>query len=136
MTAMALSVLLQASLATAAPAQSYEEAIKKSDETGKPVLILVGATWCRYCHVAKNEVLPKLKELMGQVEFVYLDYDRDRALVKKLIRGRVIPEMIMFTKTQEGWQQRNLSPADKLPAVEAFIKAGLPKAKETTVKSP
>jgi thioredoxin-related protein len=131
MTAIAFStfaVMLKASLTMSASGPSYTEGLKMAAETGKPMLVLVGADWCKYCNVVKDEVLPKLQKsgLMDKVVFVYLDYDQDRRLVGKLMRGEIIPEMMLFRKTDEGWKSSYLSGSYKLEEIEAFIKSALP----------
>jgi thioredoxin-related protein len=83
MTGITLAALLQVSLAVsdtpAAPtALTYSQAYKKSAESGKPMLVLIGADWCHYCKIVQRDVMPVLKErgLLEKVEYAYLDYDR------------------------------------------------------------
>lgn len=135
MTGITLAALLQVSLAvtdmpkaTSAPvATPYDQAVKLSAESGKPMLILIGADWCPYCKVVERDVLPVLKErgLMEKVIYVYLDYDRDRQLVSKTLRGEIIPEMIMFRKTEGGWKRSDISGSYKVAEIEPFIKSNL-----------
>jgi thiol-disulfide isomerase/thioredoxin len=137
MTGITLAALLQVSLAvadmpkaTSAPvATPYDQAMK-SAESGKPILILIGADWCPYCKVVQRDVLPVLQErgLMEKVIYVYLDYDRDRQLVGKTLRGEIIPEMIMFRKTEGGWKRSDISGSYKVAEIEPFIKANLKEA--------
>ncbi len=141
MTGIALAALLQVSLAvsdTPTTTTLYEQAVKRSIESGRPVLVLIGADWCHYCKVVQRDVLPVLKErgMMEKVEYVYLDYDRDRDLVSRTQRGEIIPEMVMFRKTAEGWKRSDLSGGYKIEEVEGFIKATLKEADAAVAKKP
>ena len=125
MSAIALSALLQVSLAVSD--SPYEQAVKKSAESGRPMLVLIGAEWCHYCKIVERDVMPVLKERgwLDKVEFVYLDYDRDRRFVARALRGEIIPEMVMYRKTPDGWKRSDLSGSYKVEEIEAFIKANL-----------
>ncbi len=141
MTGIALAALLQVSLAvsdTPTTATLYEQAVKRSIESGKPVLVLVGADWCHYCKIVQRDVLPVLKErgLMDKVEYVYLDHDRDRDLVGRTLRGEIIPEMVMYRKTAEGWKRTDLSGGYKVEEIEGFIKGTLKEADAAAGKKP
>ena len=127
MTSIALSVLLQASMAVSAAPLSYEKGVQAAAKSGRPLLILVGAEWCRDCVVLKRDVMPKLKKtgLLDQVEFVYLDFDQNRALVSQMMLNEMIPEMILYRKTAGGWKRSNLNMSEKLQEIQAFIKTGL-----------
>jgi thioredoxin-like negative regulator of GroEL len=137
MTGIALAALLQ--LTVAVSDSPYQEAVKRSMASGKPVLILVGAEWCHYCKIVERDVLPVLKKrgIMDQVEYVYLDYDRDRRLVAATLRGEIVPEMVMFRKTESGWKRGDISGAYKIEDVEPFVTGFLKEAeKEIAAKKP
>jgi thioredoxin-like negative regulator of GroEL len=137
MTGIALAALLQVTVAVSD--SPYQEAVKRSAESGKPVLILIGAEWCHYCKIVERDVLPVLKKrgLMDRVEYVYLDYDRDRRLVGATLRGEIVPEMVMFRKTPAGWKRSDISGAYKIEEVEPFVTAFLKEAeKDAGAKKP
>ena len=136
MTSLALSVVLQASMAVSAAPLSYEKGVQAAAESGRPLLILVGAPWCRDCVILKRDVMPKLKKtgLLDQVEFVYLDFDQNRTLVSQMMVNEMIPEMILYRKTANGWTRSNLNMSEKLEEIQAFIKAGLRKPEPKTPK--
>jgi thiol-disulfide isomerase/thioredoxin len=136
MTSLVLAALLQVTLAVSDT--PYEQALKKSEASGRPVLILIGADWCPYCKIVERDVMPKLKAqgLMDKVEYFYMDYDRDAGLVSKTLRGEIIPEMIMLTKTADGWKRADLSGGYKLAPIESFIKANLKDIRPAAEKKP
>jgi len=66
-------------------AGSYNEALKKSGELGKPVLVFFTADWCSWCKKMKSETLPdaKVQAVMKNYVLVYVDTDKDRAPATK-----------------------------------------------------
>lgn len=124
MTALITAALIQNSIFATA-AQDLMAAAKRSAENGKPLVVLVGADWCRACRLMKNEVMPKVAKAGGLkgVEFAYLDVDRDRRLAKRLLRGASIPQMVRFDRTPSGWKSRYLIGARPPEEVRSFLAA-------------
>jgi len=60
-------------------AQNYKEAIEKSVELNKPVLVFFSADWCSWCHKMKNQIFPKesVKKLLKNYILVFVDVDDD-----------------------------------------------------------
>lgn len=108
----------------AADEDSYADAHRKTVETGRPMVIMVGADWCPACKQMEQNVLPKVKErgLLARVAFALVNFDHDRELGQNLTSGGPIPQLIFFRKTSEGWQRRRLIGSHSLQEVEEFIK--------------
>jgi len=64
---------------------NYQEALKVSGETGKPILVFYTAEWCGFCKKMKSETFSKEKvsEISKNYIFVYVDIDHDRGGVGK-----------------------------------------------------
>ena len=139
MTGVALSVVLQASLSISAT-PTLAEAVKISEASGKPILVMVGADWCRYCKVVEQTAMPQITKsgLLEKVVYVYLDYDKDRKLVTPLLEGDVIPELIVLRKSGDRWTRDNLGGMEmftpyqagrqqevKFATIESFIKSAV-----------
>ncbi|MBN2292466.1 MAG: thioredoxin family protein [Pirellulales bacterium] len=123
------SVILMAALQlAAAPDQmdQFEQAFRRSASTGRPLVLLLGAKWCPGCVVMKNDVLPKVAKAGGldDVEFAYIDIDRNRSLAAKLSKAKTIPQLIRYHRTPKGWKYNLLSGAHKVAEVSSFIKTG------------
>ncbi len=103
---LALIAIIQTSI-LAVPGQNFPEAYRRSLDTGKPLVILVGASWCGPCMVMKNSVLPDVTKAGGLkgVEFAYVDMDRQPKLAARLTRGGAIPQLIRYEKTKKGWKR-------------------------------
>jgi thioredoxin-like negative regulator of GroEL len=110
--------------------RDYRQAYHEASATGKPLLLLIGADWCHHCVVLKQELLPQLKKkgLLDQVAFAYVDYDRDRDLADQVMTGRFLPELVMFTRSHNGWRVTYLSGGTSRDQLEEFVNAGLRKS--------
>jgi thioredoxin-like negative regulator of GroEL len=126
MTSFTLSTVLQLSLlSTGAP--TYAEAYKLNAETGRPIVVLVGADWCPGCRTMKDSVMPSVAKqgLLKKVAFAQVNTDKESELAKKLMRGGSIPQLIMYRKTADGWKRTSLVGAQNRAKIEAFIEQGL-----------
>jgi thioredoxin-like negative regulator of GroEL len=126
MTSLTLSAVLQLSVLSTG-ANTYAEAHKINAETGRPIVVLVGADWCPGCRTMKNSVMPSVAEqgLLKKVAYAQVNTDKEGELAKKLMRGGSIPQLIMYRKTADGWQRSSLVGAQSRARIEAFIQQGL-----------
>lgn len=126
MSSLALSVVLQASL-LATGAHEYNEALKQTEETGRPLLILVGADWCPACQTMKQSTMPAVARSgkLGKVAFARVNTDHDGVLARKLMSGGSIPQLVLYLKTETGWSRSQLTGGQSASTVEAFIDRAL-----------
>ncbi len=124
MVQLTLNILLQAAAITAG-AQDYDTAFKQTTETGRPLVILVGADWCPGCRQMKNTAMPEVERRGGlnDVSFAYVNSDEQGDLAGKLMKGGSIPQLIVYQKTDDGWKRRQLTGAHAPSEIEAFIKS-------------
>ncbi|HTN75795.1 MAG TPA: thioredoxin family protein [Pirellulaceae bacterium] len=122
MTGLAATMLLQAALLTTG-AQSYDEAFKEHEASGKPLLVLVGADWCPGCQTMKNGTLARMERAgkLKNVAFSLVNTDQNDKLASRLMRGGSIPQLIMFTKSDKGWDRQQLTGAQSEQAVQQLI---------------
>lgn len=83
-------------------ATNYQEALKKSGELGKPILLVFSAKWCSWCDKLKNETLtdPEVKNLMMNYIFLIVDTDRDGKTGQKFgVRG--LPSCVITNCNEE-----------------------------------
>lgn len=66
-------------------AESYTEALKKSEEYKMPVLVVYNANWCAFCKKLKSETFSDAKviEAMKSYIVVTIDTDKDRSGIAK-----------------------------------------------------
>lgn len=125
MMSLSLCTVLQLSMMTAG-ANTYAEAHKATAETGRPLVVLVGADWCPACERMKNSSIPQVeKGLLSKVSFATINTDRESKLARKLMSGGPIPQLIMYRKTAQGWRRHSLVGAQSPRAIESFLKQGL-----------
>jgi len=136
MTTISLAILLQTA-ALATTTNSYAEARAKTAETGKPLVVLVGADWCPACQQMKNSALPQVarRGALAKVAYAVVNTDQHRELSQQLMRGSSIPQLIMYRETATGWKRESLVGAQDPAAIESFINRGLEglKAPETSL---
>ena len=129
MTTLTLAVILHASTLIAAAdvaapaAETYTEAHRKTDETGQPMVVMVGADWCPACQSMEQNILPQVRKrgILRRVAFAVVNFDRERDLATKLTNGGPIPQLIVFRKTDSGWNRRVLVGGQTVEQVESFI---------------
>jgi len=126
MTSLAIATVMQASLLAASPAPSeFNQAYQQSLNTGRPLVVLLGADWCPGCVVMKKRTIPEVARTGGLagVEFAYVDVDQERQLAGKLIQGKSIPQLIRFCPSEKGWKSQVLTGARPAEEVATFVKA-------------
>ena len=138
MTGLTLVAIVQASIIMTTNTNSYSDARKDSDTTGRPMIVLVGAEWCPACVEMKNNVIPKMKRggLLRKVAFAVVDLDRQKKLGRELTGGGPIPQIIMYRKTREGWRRRRLIGGQSVKTLSAFIEEGVRLGKESEKTKP
>lgn len=106
-----------------ADAIAYADAYKQTVETGKPLVVLVGASWCPACQSMKTSIMPTVAAQGGldKVAFAYVNTDQQKELAGKLMEGGLIPQLVMFEKTDNGWKQTRLVGAQSVSAVVSFV---------------
>ena len=122
MMSLTLAVLIQASAAATA-ADDYHAAKHRAETTGQALVVLVGADWCPGCRTMKQNVIPQAKRqgLLKHVHYAHVNTDRQSDLAGRLMRGRSIPQLIMFRKTDKGWKRDQVIGAQSLDALEQFL---------------
>ena len=104
-------------------ANSYAAAYQDTQDSGKPLVVLVGASWCPACQSMKTSTMPAVAAQGGlaNVAFAYVNVDAQRDLANQLMEGGMIPQLVMYEKTSDGWKLNRLIGAQSIEAVESFI---------------
>ena len=115
-------------VSTVNAADTYAVAYKSTQETGKPLVVLIGADWCPACQTMKRSVMPKLESAGGlkDVAFTIVDTDRQGELARSMMQGNSIPQLVMYTKTDEGWKRQRLVGGQSVEAVRRFLSTSTP----------
>ena len=126
MTALTFAAVLQTALLSTGGAK-YEEAHQLNVQTGRPLVVLIGAEWCPACKVMKDSTIPQVAQrgVLSQVAFAQVDADAETALARKLTGGGGIPQLIMYHQTAEGWKRDVMIGAKSVDEVETFLRQGL-----------
>ncbi len=116
-------LLVAASTNATAEPLDYTTAYNQAMKGDKPLLVLVTAEWCPPCQVLKNTVLPEMlkQEAFADYHFAMVDYDKQNALARKLIKDRGVPQLLLYEKQDDQWGLRFLSGAQSADVVKAFL---------------
>ncbi|NQT36570.1 MAG: thioredoxin family protein [Planctomycetes bacterium] len=130
MTSLTMAVVLQAVLGAAgsdSDSETYSEAVRQSNETGRPILVMVSADWCGACQRMKSTVIPQAKTrgIFSDVSFAVINMDQQRDLGRQLTGGGPIPQLVMYSKTADGWKRQKLVGMQSIDTVERFIEKGI-----------
>lgn len=135
--AVASLVIIPQALLAANPI-SYQAALKDAQTQQRPLLVLVGATWCPGCQTMKQTVLPSLERDGGMREVTYttIDADSDRDVASQLMRGSAIPQLIVFAKAPDGkWHREQITGETNATNVKSLIARALAAQKGPSAKS-
>lgn len=124
MPGIVLVIALQHALLAADVATTYEVAFKEAHQQERPLLVLVGATWCGGCQTMKSSVMPNMARTgaLGGVCYAAVDADAEPELARSLLRGNTIPQLIIFSKSTEGkWVRQQLTGTATESEVKALI---------------
>ena len=127
MISMAMAALLQTAVLSASPTMPYDQAFAEKAKSGTPPVVLVGAEWCGACRVMKNTSLPQVSQddVFQEVAFTVVDTDKQQEIAKQVMQGGSIPQLIMFHRTSEGWQQQRLVGAQSPANIIKFLREGV-----------
>ena len=102
---------------------NYEDAYQDSMDSGKPLLVLVTADWCPACVQLKHNVLPKLQSngALADVHFAVVDADAEADLADSLTTEDVIPQLLLYRKTADGWKKSTLVGQQSVSSIKTFL---------------
>lgn len=123
MTTLLMAVVLQTTVGAGTGEKTYAEAYYQSAQTGRPLVVLLGAQWCPACVKLKTSVMPQVAENGGLagVELAYVDIDKEPALARQLVKGTSIPQLVRFDRGPKGWQSRHMIGAQSPAKVAQFL---------------
>lgn len=110
-------------LATGSGGPSYADAYHDTATTGRPLLVLVGADWCPACRAMKSSTMANMQRhgKLRQVAYAVVNTDHDQTLASQLMQGSSIPQLVLFRRTDRGWQRSRLIGAHSEEQIESFI---------------
>ncbi len=135
MTNLGLTALVQVMVAVSG-SESYADAHRETMETGRPLVVVVGADWCPACNVLNTTVIPQVRQrgVLRKVAFAIVNYDREQRLAEQLTDHGPIPQILTFRRTTDGWRMRRLVGAQSVDTVERFITEAI-RPREVTART-
>lgn len=94
--------MLTIALIAAMSADPYGTARQQAQETGKPLLVLIGAGWCQPCQRLKSQIKADsdIKAIVG-----YLDIDAEPGRARPMMRGTSIPQLTAWRFDGDKWRR-------------------------------
>lgn len=131
MTGLGLTALVQLAMLATSGEETYADAHRATNETGRPMVVMVTADWCAACQQMKNDVIPQCRQrgLLRRVAFAIVNLDRERDLGTQLTAGGPIPQLLVYRRTGEGWRMNRLIGGQSVEAIEDVIKEAEASAK-------
>ncbi len=127
MISLTCTAVLHAALLSTGGA-TYTEAHQLNSQTGRPLVVLIGADWCPHCQVMKQSTMPQLAQrgVLNKVAFAEVNSDQEGALARQLMNAGGIPQLIMYHKTADGgWQRNALVGSRSAGEIESFLQQGI-----------
>ena len=88
----------------------YEDAFALARKQEKPLLVVVGASWCASCQILKTSTIQPMKESgdLKKVVISYVDKDERPELAKQLMKGATLPQIILYNQNAGSWKRYSL----------------------------
>lgn len=85
------------------PTLNYAGSMARAKKYNRPILILVGASWCGYCNTTFNTILQLglSEKLPANLELAYVDQDKEPAIASSLKEGQGIPQLIYYRNAND-----------------------------------
>jgi len=138
MTGLTLALLLQ-TVVVSAGEKDYASAYKEMEETGRPLVVLIGADWSPACQSLKHGTIANMKSAgeFSEVSFTTINTDQDPTLANKLMKGGSIPQLVVYTQSNKGWRRMQLTGNQSRGSVRDLLRRAVDLRKTaTTTKSP
>lgn len=135
MSSLAATLFLQAAFLTSVASSStlkYRDAYAEAQDSKRPLMIVVGAEWCKACKDLKDQTIPEMQRSgkLDGVVVTFVDLDTDPDLARQLLNGPSIPQVILFSKGDAGsWNRKQLTGKQSSDSVASLIAPSLEIAK-------
>lgn len=124
-----LSMFMTAALATvisgspSSSLQSYTDAYRTAQQNGQPLMVVVSADGCPACQTLKSATLETLQQngQLSDVAVTVVNRDAEPELARRLMRGRMVPQIIVFSHTDGGWKRLQLTGFQTQGTVRSLI---------------
>ena len=102
----------------------YASAYQSAQEKNQPLVVVVGAEWCPACVNLKQTTIASM-EASGELQEVSLavvDQDAQPDLARQIKQGEMIPQIVVFHKTQNGWRRSQLTGFQSAGPIRSLIR--------------
>jgi hypothetical protein len=127
MLSMLFTAVISTVVAGSGGTLSYDEALRESRETGKPLMVVVSSDACPACVALKNNTIEPMRAAgeLEEVCLVVVNKDRDPDLAGRLMRGRMIPQIVMYSNNRTGWKRTQMTGYQSRAGVGSLVRKAL-----------
>jgi thioredoxin-like negative regulator of GroEL len=125
---LVVALITAAGTTPTSTSHNYAEAYRKSQVEGKPLMVIVSATWCPACHTLKDTTIRDLETSgqLSEVNLAVVDRDVEPELAKELMREEKIPQIIVYSKSTTGrWERSQLIGYQPQGPVRSLIRSAV-----------
>ena len=103
--------------------RNYDEAYQLARTNGRPLMVVVSSDACPACQVLKTNTIDAMKRdgELEEVNIVVVNKDHDPELAGRLMRGRMIPQIIVYSQTGAEWKRLQLTGYQTRVGVRSLI---------------
>jgi Zn finger protein HypA/HybF involved in hydrogenase expression len=109
----------------------YAEGQRLAAETGRPLLIVCGATWCGPCKAVDRDLVPRLLAIpvLADVVIAHLDVDQWPEITAAVCKEKAVPQFVLYRPNPAGgtWRWRVVG-STTVEAIERMVSGEAPKA--------
>ena len=120
-----------------ATATEYQKAYNKAEKAGKPLLVLVGAEKAPETREVKEQVMPELNGHGGPNDVVFTEISPNAKpeLTEKLLRGKSLPQLVLYTPVGKLWRRTHIAGAPSQGEIQKFLQREIAKGREVAARA-
>jgi len=103
---------------------SYSAAYAEAEREQKPLMVIVSSDACPACVALKESTIDVMKSSgeLSAVSYTIVNRDHDPQLASRLMRGKKIPQVILFSKGEVGWKRFQLTGFQNTSGIRSLIR--------------
>jgi thioredoxin-like negative regulator of GroEL len=104
--------------------RNYASAYRAAQDRNLPLVVVVGAEWCPACVNLKRTTIASMEASgeLQEVSLAVIDQDSEPELARMIKKGEMIPQIVVFSKTDQGWRRTQLTGFQAIEPLRSLIR--------------